>query len=99
MKHSLILLFVGLLLTSCAQEAGTRTGDPGAADYDASFGLSVRQNIAAQTANPEAPTADTFGADGTRVTEAQRRYKADEVESPKSSNTMQNVSGGGGSEE
>jgi type IV pilus biogenesis protein CpaD/CtpE len=97
MKHSLILLFVGLLLTSCAREAGTRAGDP--ADYDASFGLSVRENIAAQTANPEAPTADTFGADGTRVTEAQRRYKADEVESPKSSNTMESTSGGGGSEE
>jgi type IV pilus biogenesis protein CpaD/CtpE len=97
MKHSLMLLLAGLLLTSCAHEAGTRDGEAG--DYSASFGLSVRQNIAAQTANPEAPTADTFGADGTRVTEAQRRYKADEVESPKSSNTMESASGGGSSEE
>ena len=97
MKHSLMLLFAGLLLTSCAHEAGTRDWDEG--DYSASFGLSVRQNIAAQTANPEAPTADTFGADGTRVTEAQRRYKADEVESPKRTSTMESVTGGGSSEE
>ena len=97
MKNSLMLLFTGLLLTSCADEAGTRDGDAG--DYSASFGLSVRQNIAAQTANPEAPTADTFGADGTRVTEAQRRYKADKVESPSRSNTMQSGSSGGASEE
>ena len=95
MKHSLMLLFAGLLLTSCSHEAGTRDGE--AADYNAAFGLSVRQNIIAQTANPEAPTADTFEADGTRVTEAQRRYKTDKVKSPERTDTMSSGSSGGSS--
>ena len=97
MKHILTILFAGFLLTSCAHEAGTRDMDP--TDYRSAFGQSVRQNIAAQIANPEAPASDAVTADGSRVTAAQQRYKADKVESPARTNTLRSGTGGGGSEE
>lgn len=66
---------------------------------DPNFGNSVRETVAAQTVNPDAPTTDTIAYDGARATLAQGRYKTDTVEKPKrvdSQSSGGSGSGGGG---
>ena len=61
------------------------------------FGNSVRQNIAAQTVNPDAPnTDDAPYHEGTRTSIAQHRYITDKVEKPGTTTTSSLQGSGGG---
>ena len=89
-KIRLSLLLSFLLLTGCA---GGTAGEP-----PPHFGNSVRQNIAAQVVNPDAPEDDEAPShEGTRTTIAQQRYMVDKVEKP-SATTTSSVQGSGGGE-
>jgi len=84
----------GLSLAGCAHEVGLP-------DYDAEltqarFGDSVRQNIAAQTVNPDAPGDATLTASGARTAKAVEAYEEDEVEKPSKASTVRGVVTGGG---
>lgn len=88
------------LLASCAHEVGLP--DYYSQQTVEKFGSAVRQNIAAQTVNPDGPDGEALTASGARAALAQERYAEDDVETPRSpqtllSTTQQNNSGGGGS--
>jgi hypothetical protein len=68
-------ILAALALGACASEIGSY-GD--AKDV---FGNSVRQNIAAQTVNPQGSSADVE-ASAARVAKANQAYLADRVEKP-----------------
>ncbi|WP_290496090.1 hypothetical protein [Hyphomonas sp. UBA4494] len=94
-KTALIVLAFGL--GGCAHEAGLP--DFYADQTEAKFGDAVRQNIAAQTVNPNAPEG-VLTASGARSALAQERYEEDEVEKPDDTSTLRSTqpgSGGGGS--
>jgi len=59
------------------------------------YGRSVRQGIAAQTANPDARYARDLppGSDGMRSTEAQTRYVEDKVRTPEATGTSSAAGG------
>lgn len=92
-----ITAFVSLIaLSGCAHEVGLP--DFYAAETEAKFGDAVRQNIAAQTVNPDAPEGE-LTASGARTAIAQDRYEKDDVEKPKGASTLRvTASGGGGSD-
>jgi hypothetical protein len=85
-------LLAALALGACASEIGYHAGD--LADANRSLGESVRQNIAAQTVNPQGSTADVI-ASGARATKAVQAHSADKVEKPGSASTTGGVSAGG----
>jgi len=59
------------------------------------FGNSVRQNIAAQIINPDAPDTNSAPVhEGTRTSVAQGRYISDTVEKPETTTTSSMSSGG-----
>jgi hypothetical protein len=64
-----------LVLGACSHDIGAY-GD--ASDV---FGNAVRQNIAAQTVNPQGSSADVT-ASAARVAKANKAYAADQVEKP-----------------
>jgi hypothetical protein len=82
-------IFAALALGACATETGAY-GD--AKDV---FGDSVRQNIAAQTVNPQGSSADVT-ASAARAAKANQAYTADKVEKPAATGTT-SMSGSGGS--
>lgn len=90
---ALVSLFV---LSGCAHEAGFP--DFYADETEAKFGAAVRQNVAAQTVNPNAPEGDSVTASGARTAIAQERYEKDEVEKPKDASTLRATQPGQGSE-
>ena len=89
-QTAFILLTVGL--GGCAHEAGLP--DFYAAETEARFGDAVRQNIAAQTVNPNAPEG-VLTASGSRAALAQERYEEDKVEKPASASTLRVTTQGG----
>ncbi|GJL94637.1 MAG: hypothetical protein DHS20C05_10420 [Hyphococcus sp.] len=96
MKHSVKILVSLFALSGCAHEVGLHDYYP--EEVKAKFGEAVRQNIAAQTVNPDAPSGDGVTASGARTAIAQERYENDEVEKPRSENTRRSSgrSGSGG---
>lgn len=76
-----------LALGACASELGLTEGG-------ARLGDAVRQNIAAQTVNPQGSSADVV-ASGARTSKAVQAYNADTVEKPATPGTMSIQSGGG----
>jgi len=76
-----------LLLQACATEV----------DQDSRFGDAVRNNINAQIANPNAPTAEPMTAEGAKAAGAQKRYDTDAVKKPEDITTKSNGSGSSGS--
>ncbi len=98
MKHSVIIVVALLAFSGCAHEVGLHDFYP--EEVEAKFGDAVRQNIAAQTVNPNAPVSDGVPASGARTAIAQDRYEKDEVEKPVTENTRKsNNNAGGGSSE
>ena len=83
---NIFLLCAIFLLAGCAGQAGKAPE---------SFGDAVRQNITAQTVNPEAAETNTRAPvyNGERAALAQKRYVFDAVEKP----TAPKTSSGGGS--
>ena len=85
-------------LAGCSHQVGLPDFYP--AETEARFGDAVRQNIAAQTVNPNAPDGE-LTASGARTAIAQERYEEDKVEKPSSASTLrvtsQENSGSGGS--
>jgi hypothetical protein len=75
-----------LALGACASEMGITQGSE-------QFGDSVRQNIAAQTVNPQGSTADVT-ASGARTSKAVQAYNTDKVEKPAGAGTMSVQTGG-----
>jgi hypothetical protein len=71
-------ILAALALGACATEIGSHD--------DAIFGDAVRQNIAAQTVNPEGSSADVVTS-GARVDKAVRAHASDTVEKPGASST------------
>jgi hypothetical protein len=98
-KISLTILAGGLLvLGGCANDADYWSGGlhkevgkplPG-------FGNAVKNNIAAQVVNPDAPNDADVKHVGDRLAKGQGRYVADKVEKPKTVGTSEISSGGGG---
>ena len=62
-------------------------------DNDPRFGDAVRNNINAQIANPNAPTAEPMTAEGAKAAGAQKRYDTDTVKKPEDVTTKSNGSG------
>jgi type IV pilus biogenesis protein CpaD/CtpE len=91
MKYSSIFLSLTFLASGCAHQAGLP--DFYTAETEAKFGAAVRQNIAAQTVNPDAPDADALAASGARTAIAQDRYVKDEVEKPSATSTLEATTG------
>lgn len=62
------------------------------------FGSAVRENVAAQIADPDAHYSGAVppGSDGARTVIAQTRYRNDKVLQPPSAQTSSVSSGGGG---
>jgi len=90
MKRSFLLWGALLLLGGCANSESGQA--------PASFGNTVRQNIAAQVINPEAGEKSRAPVySGERMELAQKRYVLDAVEksnAPKTSSISGNVGGG-----
>lgn len=86
MKTTFALMFVMLAATACS------TPSP---RVDAQFGSAVRQNIAAQTINPNAgKNADQVaGVDGTAGVSAMERYH-DSFKAPPPTFNVINIGGG-----
>jgi hypothetical protein len=95
MKILIITPLLATLLGACAYESGHRDFDP--KDYQAHFGQSVRQNVAVQTVNPDAPSSDVLEASGARAALAQQRYRTDKVEKPESATTLKSTTESGNS--
>ncbi len=87
----------GLIATTAFLSACS-TIAPVGLDYDhPEFGNAVRQNIVAQTVNPNAPEDDSpIEANGERAAGAQERYLTDTVEAPVAISSTATVGGGGG---
>lgn len=100
MKIQASLTVIAIALSGCAHEAGLPDLYP--AETQAKFGVAVRQNIAAQTVNPNAPSGEALTASGARTALARERYEEDDVEKPSNASTLRsaspNASGGGGSD-
>lgn len=86
MKIQSALILIAFGLGGCAHEAGLP--DFYAEETEAKFGEAVRQNIAAQVVNPDAPEG-VLTASGARTALAQERYEEDKVEKPKSDSPLQ----------
>jgi len=85
----ILLLTVALAgLSACVQSQKTLAGD---------FGVAVRQDIAAQIADPDARYPADTATDGARVGLAQERYRAGKSIQPNTgSMTVGGASGGAG---
>jgi hypothetical protein len=83
-------ILAALALGACATEIGDY-GDAGDV-----FGSAVRQNIAAQTVNPQGSSADVT-ASAARAAKANKAYTNDTVEKPVVSGTTTMQAGGGSS--
>jgi hypothetical protein len=70
-----------LALGACASEIGSR------GDASHVFGDAVRQNIAAQTVNPQGSSADV-AASAARAALANQAYTTDRVEKPAAASTL-----------
>lgn len=77
---------MALGLSACAVSQPTLASD---------FGVAVRQDVAAQVADPDARYRKT-PTDGANVLSAQQRYRTGEVIQPTSAKTSTVVTGGGG---
>lgn len=86
-KPYILCFGLGFALMGCMSSVGTG---------DKNFGNSVREAVAAQTVNPDAPTTDTIAYDGARAALAQGKYKTDNVEKPKRVNSQSSGGGSGG---
>lgn len=75
-----------LALGACASEIGKSA-------FSERFGDAVRQNIAAQTVNPQGSSADVT-ASGARTAKAVDAYNKDAVAKPTNPDTMALSSGG-----
>lgn len=93
MKKYFLTSVLVLCLGGCAHEVGLP--DFYAAETEEKFGAAVRQNIAAQTVNPDGATG-ALVASGARTAEAQKRYEEDDVEEPATTNTLSSGSSNGG---
>ncbi len=91
-----MLLGAGLLVSSCATERGDLTQS--SLLLDSHFGQSVKQDLAAQVADPDARYAGTPapGSDGTRVGLAQERYQKGKVLQPAATSVSGGIDSGGG---
>lgn len=98
MKYFTAAVAVFSLTSGCAHEVGLPDYYP--AETEARFGDSVRQNIAAQTVNPDAPGEEALTASGARTAIAQKRYEENNVKKPVAASTLRATrqSGSGGSE-
>src|SRR5438034_3038135 len=89
-KHAAVaaLLGAGLLLSGCAETQAHLSDD---------FGIAVKQDVAAQIADPDARYVGdpAPGSSGSRVGSAQARYKSGRVLRPASTSTSSSSSGGG----
>lgn len=85
MKIHAAMITIALGLGGCAHETGLP--DFYAEGTEAKFGQAVRQNIAAQTVNPNAPEG-TLTASGARTAKAIERYEDDKVEKPREASTL-----------
>ena len=83
-------ILTALALGACATETGAY------GDAKDAFGDAVRQNIAAQTVNPQGSSADVT-ASAARAAMANKAYANDTVEKPAGTGTTTMQSGGGGS--
>ncbi|HXI87090.1 MAG TPA: hypothetical protein VNH64_06500 [Parvularculaceae bacterium] len=81
-------LIIAFGLSACASQVGYY--DFYSDDANMVFGQSVKQNIAAQTVNPDGSDADVE-ANGARVGKANDAYRADKVEKPRSTGTTVSV--------
>lgn len=91
MIRTIALAFTALALGACAS-----TGEIGLNDVfdgNATFGQSVRQNIAAQVVNPT-PSTEPVQASGARVAKAVDAYQNDKVEKPRAPGTLSIQSSG-----
>ncbi len=75
-------ILAALALGACATETGAY------GDASGVFGDAVRQNIAAQTVNPQGSSADV-AASAARAAKANQAYVADKVEKPAPVGTSQ----------
>lgn len=80
MKHLVTTVSAAALLGACANQIGEP--DYFSEQTQEVFGDAVRQNIAAQTVNPDAPTRTGLERGGARAGLAYERYLKDEVEPP-----------------
>jgi len=94
MKHAPALFLLTSLVAGCAHEAGLP--DFYADETQARFGEAVRQNIAAQTVNPDAPREAMPEASAARTALAQERYAEDKVEKPSATSTLRVKQGNSG---
>jgi hypothetical protein len=87
-KHSACVLLL-MLLAACAGEVGTPDLTSGS---DANhLGEAVKQNTAAQIANPDAPSDHPLEASGARAANAEKRYRTDTVEAPAEPRTQTTI--------
>lgn len=95
MRHGILTLgLAALALSGCASVVHQEANE-----VDPNFGRALRQNIAAQVADP-APNyerAEQPASSGPRTGLAQRRYDTGTVIQPQSEGTTGGASGGGGS--
>lgn len=73
-------ILAAFALGACATEVGNY------GEANEVFGDAVRQNIAAQTVNPQGSSADV-AASGARAVKANQAYAADKVEKPATAGT------------
>lgn len=91
MIKTFALTSLALTLGACASTGEIGISD--AFDGSATFGQSVRQNIAAQTVTP-VPSTEPVEASGERVAKAVDAYQADKVEKPRPPGTLSIQSSG-----
>lgn len=92
MKIRTLVIASTIVLSGCTHEVGLP--DFYATETEEKFGVAVRQNIAAQTVNPNGAEGD-LSASGARTAEAIKRYLEDDVEEPAITNTLSSGSGNG----
>jgi len=85
MIKAAVLLLPLLGLGACASQMGYHMGDLRAANEQ--LGQAVRQNIAAQTVNPQG-SSEAVVASGARAASAVTAYTKDNVEHPTSATTL-----------
>jgi type IV pilus biogenesis protein CpaD/CtpE len=91
MIKTLALTFSAIALSACASSGEIGLNDD--FDTNATFGQSVRQNIAAQIVNPT-PSTEPVQASGARVAKAVDAYEKDKVEKPRPPGTLSIQSSG-----